>query len=37
MLSLPDAVTLQLLEPHSNAANFGEVGFLLIQSQLIGQ
>ena len=30
MLSLPNAVSPQLLELHSNVANFGEVDFFLV-------
>ena len=37
MLSLPDVITSQLLEPYSNAAEFGEVHYFLIQHWLIGQ
>ena len=36
-LRLPDVVTPQLLEPCNNAADFGEINFFLIWSQLIGQ
>ena len=37
MLSLPNVIAPQLLELHSNVANFGKVGFFLIWSQLIRQ
>ena len=37
MLSLPDAVTPQLLELCSDAADFSEISIFLIQSWLIRQ
>ena len=35
--SFPNVVAAQPLEPLNNAANFSEIGFFLVRSQLIGQ
>ena len=37
MLSLPNVVSPQLLEPCNNVANFSKLGFFLVWSWLIGQ
>ena len=37
MVSLPNVVTPQFLDPCSNEANFSEVGFFLVWNSLIGQ
>ena len=37
MLILPDTVAPQLLEMRNDVANLSEIGFSLIQSQLIAQ
>ena len=37
MLSLPNVVNPQFLEPFNNVANFGEISFFFVWSQLIGQ